>query len=608
MFNETVTGEDICVWLGRFCTVKSQAMKVVDEDGIWNCSWRIPIKQWEDPQGYQGLRHLPSMIVLGENRYIHYQGMPKLCRKCGEFGHLVEADCPKSFANKVKAHKMVVEESRQRDNEGAEQTNSNLPPNMVSAEERTECRGNEGVKCNRARKLKLEQECALPFLKNYKKWEDKWLQGMAASIWSGSNQNKADGVAILIKNTQILVKGSTILRDDPLAAAQVGVAFAGSPASLRHRFLALNVACHTGHTPFGRYIDKRLLIDDSFYEESFGFKPQQASGASNMSAARAGIRRHHSVRFKFKTKEDGTLQVMPRLDFSRNQPVKVLDEDGIWSCAWRVPIKQWADPNSYHGLSQIPSMIVLGENRSYIHYQGMPKLCRKCGQLGHLAEACQDRLPQSFANKLKNNKIATPPKDQTIKEAGPGVLAGNLNPQPALGIGQEEGSGAATGAESTRTDSQGEEANPQNDNGKEEVDDKEEEMASSLITVPEASGSTCGSETDSSLPNAQVQKRTAISPLVQTEEKKLRVAHQLDSSSMEDVDRMWPAESPNEVSFLHFKLRTSTPKDSQEVLSVSPEASNHSMLSCTLSLPTGVTAGGGLWKLNCSLLEDKDSQ
>ncbi|KAI5102199.1 hypothetical protein C0J45_7551 [Silurus meridionalis] len=33
--------------------------------------------------------------------------------------------------------------------------------------------------------------------------------------------------------------------------------------------------------------------------------------------------------------------------------------------------------------------------------------------------------------------------------------------------------------------------------------------------------------------------------------------------------------------------------------------SDHLMLSCTLSLPTGVTVGGGLWKLNCSLLEDE---
>ncbi|XDV45289.1 hypothetical protein PO909_013409 [Leuciscus waleckii] len=294
MFNETVTGEDICVWLGRFCTVKSQAMKVVDEDGIWNCSWRIPIKQWEDPQGYQGLRHLPSMIVLGENRgYIHYQGMPKLCRKCGEFGHLVEAcqkvfckkcreightfeecpngrscnlcgdsahlyrDCPKSFANKVKANKMAVEESRQKDNKGAEPKDSNFPPNLVIGGEGTDDRGNEGV-----------------------------------------------------------------------------------------------------------------------------------------------------------------------------------------------------------------------EQRSEVQ-QG------------------------------------------------------------------EEDQMEETGEDNT-----------------------------------EASVSTSGSETDCSLPNAQVQKRTARSPLVQTEEKKLRVAHRLDSSPMEDLDRMWPAESPNEVSFLHFKLRTSSPKESQEVLSTSPEASS----------------------------------
>ncbi len=57
----------------------------------------------------------------------------------------------------------------------------------------------------------LLQECSLPFLTNYKKCEDKWPHG--PSIWSGSNTNKADGVAILIKNPQILVKGSTVVRD-----------------------------------------------------------------------------------------------------------------------------------------------------------------------------------------------------------------------------------------------------------------------------------------------------------------------------------------------------------------------------------------------------------
>lgn len=57
----------------------------------------------------------------------------------------------------------------------------------------------------------LLQECNLPFLKSYKDWEDKWPHGR--SIWSGSNQNKSEGVAILIKNPLVVVKGSTVVRD-----------------------------------------------------------------------------------------------------------------------------------------------------------------------------------------------------------------------------------------------------------------------------------------------------------------------------------------------------------------------------------------------------------
>ena len=176
MFNETVNADDICLWLGRYCTVKGQATKVRDEDGIWNCAWRVPIQQWQDPQGFQGLKQLPPMIVLGNNRgYIHYQGQPKLCRKCGEHGHLAEAckqiicgkcreightfeectngrkcnlcgetnhlfrDCPKSFANKVKATKQTENgqniEQLTELIEDAGLENSNLPPNPVIGEQ-----------------------------------------------------------------------------------------------------------------------------------------------------------------------------------------------------------------------------------------------------------------------------------------------------------------------------------------------------------------------------------------------------------------------------------------------------------------------------------------
>ncbi|XP_070771031.1 LOW QUALITY PROTEIN: uncharacterized protein [Enoplosus armatus] len=56
----------------------------------------------------------------------------------------------------------------------------------------------------------LIQECGLPFLNHYREWEELWPQ---TSMWSGSNANRNDGVAILIKNPLVLVKGSTVVRD-----------------------------------------------------------------------------------------------------------------------------------------------------------------------------------------------------------------------------------------------------------------------------------------------------------------------------------------------------------------------------------------------------------
>ena len=56
----------------------------------------------------------------------------------------------------------------------------------------------------------LLQECGLPFQPQYRKWEDMWPH---PSILSGPNFNKNDGVAILINNSRVLLKGSTVVRD-----------------------------------------------------------------------------------------------------------------------------------------------------------------------------------------------------------------------------------------------------------------------------------------------------------------------------------------------------------------------------------------------------------
>ena len=102
MFNETVKEGEIKTWLERFCMVKSEPTKWRDSLGIWDCSWKVRIKQIQDKQCYQGLRQIPSVIVLGENRgYIHYNGQPKLCRKCGEHGHLAEA-CKNTVCRKCR--------------------------------------------------------------------------------------------------------------------------------------------------------------------------------------------------------------------------------------------------------------------------------------------------------------------------------------------------------------------------------------------------------------------------------------------------------------------------------------------------------------------------
>lgn len=68
----------------------------------------------------------------------------------------------------------------------------------------------------------LLQECGIPFLDNYTKWQEMWPY---PSLWSGSNENKNDGVAILIKNPLITVKESIVVREG--RALSVTVTFMG---------------------------------------------------------------------------------------------------------------------------------------------------------------------------------------------------------------------------------------------------------------------------------------------------------------------------------------------------------------------------------------------
>lgn len=53
------------------------------------------------------------------------------------------------------------------------------------------------------------QECCIPHQRDYYKWEAKWC---FKSLWSGSNENKNDGVAILVNSQHITIEKSIIIR------------------------------------------------------------------------------------------------------------------------------------------------------------------------------------------------------------------------------------------------------------------------------------------------------------------------------------------------------------------------------------------------------------
>ncbi|MBN3298540.1 ZCHC3 protein, partial [Amia calva] len=67
---------------------------------------------------------------------------------------------------------------------------------------------------------------------------------------------------------------------------------------------------------------------------------------------------------------------------------RVMDEDGVLTCArqWQVCLQ--VEMAAIGGVHHLLSTTVLRANRGLVFYHGMPKLCRNCGALGHLAIAC----------------------------------------------------------------------------------------------------------------------------------------------------------------------------------------------------------------------------
>ncbi|MGH0168466.1 UNVERIFIED_CONTAM: hypothetical protein FKN15_054071 [Acipenser sinensis] len=145
-FNEAVSDYDITTWLNRYGRALSERRKITDEDGVWTGARKWLVHLNVDPSDIGGVRHIPNSRVLGSNRgLVFYNGMPKLCKKCGELGHLAAActvvkcrncsaptrlataekrgsamcgkghlfkDCPSSYANMARASKANTNKPR----------------------------------------------------------------------------------------------------------------------------------------------------------------------------------------------------------------------------------------------------------------------------------------------------------------------------------------------------------------------------------------------------------------------------------------------------------------------------------------------------------------
>ncbi|MBN3311967.1 ZCHC3 protein, partial [Atractosteus spatula] len=66
---------------------------------------------------------------------------------------------------------------------------------------------------------------------------------------------------------------------------------------------------------------------------------------------------------------------------------EVRDVDGIKTGARKFEVCLLPD-NVNEGLRHLPSTIQLGTCNGYVFYVGQPKVCWRCGAVGHLASSC----------------------------------------------------------------------------------------------------------------------------------------------------------------------------------------------------------------------------
>ena len=111
---------------------------------------------------------------------------------------------------------------------------------------------NDPVKCQTAfdflysegNDIFLLQECNIPYKDSYKSFEERWSHG--PSIWSGDNDNRSSGVAVLfkgrrvdIKRVQHTIQGRVLCIDIELDNACMRIINVYCPADLQKRLETL---------------------------------------------------------------------------------------------------------------------------------------------------------------------------------------------------------------------------------------------------------------------------------------------------------------------------------------------------------------------------------